>query len=99
MTHSTETLIILADGARARGLAERRRYGRLTELDAWTLFADENDRHRARTPGGAVFDRFGYGRDNIHDAPPADAWFSSPRLERWGSFGTRSSQPSPDALR
>ncbi|MFN3515336.1 host attachment protein [uncultured Caulobacter sp.] len=73
MTHSTETLIILADGARARGLAERRRYGRLTELDAWTLFADENDRHRARTPGGAVFDRFGYGRDNIHDAPPADA--------------------------
>jgi len=73
MSDRLETLVILADGVQARGLAERRRHGPLSELAAWTLNADESDRHIARTHGGTVTDRVGYGRDNVLEAPPAEA--------------------------
>lgn len=73
MTDRLETLVILADGVQARGLAERRRHGPLAELASWSLKADEADRHLARTHGGTVTDRVGYGRDNVLEAPPAEA--------------------------
>jgi protein required for attachment to host cells len=73
MTEKLETLVILADGVQARGLAERRRHGPLAELASWSLKADEADRHLARTHGGTVTDRVGYGRDNVLEAPPAEA--------------------------
>jgi len=73
MTDVIETLIIVADGARARGLAERRRHGPLAELATWSMAADERERHLARTHGGSVYERAGYGRDNVLDAPPAEA--------------------------
>jgi protein required for attachment to host cells len=73
MTEKLETLVILADGVQARGLAERRRHGPLAELGSWSLKADEADRHLARTHGGSVTDRVGYGRDNVLEAPPAEA--------------------------
>lgn len=73
MTEKLETLVILADGVQARGLAERRGHGPLAELASWSLKADEADRHLARTHGGTVTDRVGYGRDNVLEAPPAEA--------------------------
>lgn len=73
MTEKLETLVILADGVQARGLAERRRHGPLAELASWSLKADEADRHLARTHGGTVTNRVGYGRDNVLEAPPAEA--------------------------
>lgn len=73
MSDRTETLVILADGARARGLAEHRRHGPLCELPSWSLRADERERHLARTHGGTVAARAGYGRDNVLEAPAADA--------------------------
>ncbi|MFN3515301.1 MAG: host attachment protein [Phenylobacterium sp.] len=73
MTERLETLVILADGLQARGLAERRRHGPLAELASWSLKADEADRHLARTHGGTITDRVGYGRDNVLEAPPAEA--------------------------
>ncbi|MBJ7409411.1 MAG: host attachment protein [Phenylobacterium sp.] len=73
MTEKLETLVILADGVQARGLAERRRHGPLAELASWSLKADEADRHLAGTHGGTVTDRVGYGRDNVLEAPPAEA--------------------------
>lgn len=73
MTDRIETLVILADGMQARGLAERRRHGPLSELASWGLKADESERHIARTHGGTVTSRVGYGRDNVLEAPPAEA--------------------------
>lgn len=73
MTDRIETLVILADGVQVRGLAERRRHGPLAELASWSLKADEHDRHWARTHGGTVNDRMSYGRDNVLEAPPAEA--------------------------
>lgn len=72
MSDRIETLVILADGAQARGLGERRRHGPLSELDRWTMKAAEADRHLATTYGGTVTDRVGYGRDNVLEAPPAE---------------------------
>ena len=66
-----ETLVLTADGGRARGFAERRRHGRLGELPDWSRTAPEADRHRGKTGGSTLSP--GSGRSNVHDAAPADA--------------------------
>jgi protein required for attachment to host cells len=67
-----ETLILLADGARARGLAEHRRHGPLEARPDWTADAPASDRRgHGRTSGTAP--QPDSGRSNVHDASPADA--------------------------
>lgn len=73
MTDKFETLVVLADGAQARGLAERRRHGPLTELAAWTLTADELDRRADPRRDGRVDEGAGRGGDAVLEAPPAEA--------------------------
>lgn len=72
MSAQMETLILLADGGRCRGLAEHRRHGPLTEQTDWTHDAPEADRHGHGKPGGTSIQP-GSGRSNVHDASPTDA--------------------------
>jgi protein required for attachment to host cells len=72
MSAQMETLVLLADGGRARGLAEHRRHGPLSEQADWAIEAPEADRRGHGKPGGTATQP-GSGRSNVHDASPADA--------------------------
>jgi len=67
-----ETLILLADGGRAKGFAEHRRHGPLKALSEWTIDAPESDRRGHGKPGGTA-PQPGSGRSNVYEASPADA--------------------------
>lgn len=66
-----ETLILVADGGRARGLAEHRRHGPLEERADWAIEAPESERRGHGKPGGATTSP-GSRRSNVHDVSPAD---------------------------
>jgi protein required for attachment to host cells len=66
-----ETLIVVADGGRARGFAERRRHGPLQELPGWSRAAPPAER-RGRGRGGTTITP-GSGRSNADEASPAEA--------------------------
>lgn len=67
-----ETLILVADGGRARGFAERRRHGPLQELPGWSRAAPPTDRRaRGRTGGTTITP--GSGRSNVNETSPAEA--------------------------
>jgi protein required for attachment to host cells len=73
MTERIETLVVVADGGGLRAFEEPRRHGPLKERPDWRMRPNPADRRLAYTDGGTVTDRMGYGRNNVLEAPPADA--------------------------
>lgn len=71
MTAQMETLILVADGGRARGLAEHRRHGPLEERADWNIEAPHSERRSYGKPGGTTTSP-GSGRSSVHDVAPAD---------------------------
>jgi len=63
-------LLVVADGANARLLEERRRGGPLTEQPSWV--ADLQPGASPSLAKGRVFDRFGPGSHTIEGMPPRD---------------------------
>lgn len=72
MTADAVTLIVVADGGRARGFEEKRRYGPLEESPHWARTAPEAERRGHGRPGGTTISP-GSGRSNVREASPADA--------------------------
>lgn len=65
------TLIVVADGAHARLIEERRRGGPLHERDDWSAGLSPSGRVGSGSPG-RVFDRFGGGSHPVGGADPHD---------------------------
>jgi protein required for attachment to host cells len=72
MSADAATLVVVADGGRARGFVELRRYGRLHESPHWSRTAPTDERHGQGRSGGTTISP-GSGRSNVHQASPADA--------------------------
>ncbi|MET3665776.1 host attachment protein [Caulobacter sp. 1776] len=70
MTPDTRTLVIVADGERARVFEEARRGGRLTERADW--LTEIEAAAKSRPPVGAVHDRMGHALHGLATESRAD---------------------------